>query len=542
MSIKLISMNQYIRPKLVENKSKNWVLNGQNNSFYNYVVDRFNGSPTNSAILSTYIDLMIGNGLNYKNSELSAWVKLKQVLNKKDLRRLITDFIIFGECSFHVVKAKNGKDLAAIYHLPIQNTAPAIANEDNEIESYWICRDWRNTMKNEPIQIAAFGFDEKAKEHIYKLNPYAPNREYFANPSYFSGLSYCEMEEEISNYYISHIKNGLSFGYIVNIPAGSQMTEEQQDEIERKIKSKLTGSSNAGKFVLSFNDVNGEKTTIEVVQLNDAHKQWEYLTGEARQQIMTAHRVISPMLFGIKDNTGLGNNADELDTAEKQMYKRVVQPKQSQFLEALDDILNAYNINLDLYFRPLTEQATSVQMSEQNSEMYDLLFSYSEPIPDGHDLEKVELVEFSAIQNSEQDSEFYKIRYAYNIGTSKTPISEGRDFCKNMMQLSNSGRVFRKEDIDAMSVRGVNGEFAHSGGKYDIFKFGGGVNCYHRWERRIYKKREAENGEPMGGNPMQNTFDVNVNQARREGAKIPKNHRDVAIAEIDKPNKGRYNG
>lgn len=535
-------MNQYIRPKLVENKSKNWVLNGQNNSFYNYVVDRFNGSPTNSAILSTYIDLMIGNGLNYKNSELSAWVKLKQVLNKKDLRRLITDFIIFGECSFHVVKAKNGKDLAAIYHLPIQNTAPAIANEDNEIESYWICRDWRNTMKNEPIQIAAFGFDEKAKEHIYKLNPYAPNREYFANPSYFSGLSYCEMEEEISNYYISHIKNGLSFGYIVNIPAGSQMTEEQQDEIERKIKSKLTGSSNAGKFVLSFNDVNGEKTTIEVVQLNDAHKQWEYLTGEARQQIMTAHRVISPMLFGIKDNTGLGNNADELDTAEKQMYKRVVQPKQSQFLEALDDILNAYNINLDLYFRPLTEQATSVQMSEQNSEMYDLLFSYSEPIPDGHDLEKVELVEFSAIQNSEQDSEFYKIRYAYNIGTSKTPISEGRDFCKNMMQLSNSGRVFRKEDIDAMSVRGVNGEFAHSGGKYDIFKFGGGVNCYHRWERRIYKKREAENGEPMGGNPMQNTFDVNVNQARREGAKIPKNHRDVAIAEIDKPNKGRYNG
>lgn len=541
MSIKLISMNQYIRPKLVENKSKNWVLNGQNNSFYSYVVDRFNGSPTNSAILSTYIDLMIGNGLNYKNSQLSAWVKLKQVLSKNDLRRLITDFIIFGECSFHIVKAKNGKDLAAIYHLPIQNTAPAIANEDNEIESYWICRDWKNTMKNEPIQIAAFGFDEKSNEHIYKLNPYAPNREYFANPSYFSGLSYCEMEEEISNYYISHIKNGLSFGYIVNVPAGSQMTEEQQDEIERKIKAKLTGSSNAGKFVLSFNDVNGEKTTIEVVQLNDAHKQWGYLTGEARQQIMTAHRVISPMLFGIKDNTGLGNNADELDTAESQMYKRVIQPKQSQFLEALDDILTSYNINLDLYFRPLTEQSTSVQMSEQKG-MYELLFSYSEPIPDGHELEKVELVEFSAIQNSEQDTDFYKIRYAYNIGTSKNPIGDSRDFCKNMMQLTNSGRVFRKEDIDAMSQSGVNGQFAHSGGKYDIFKFGGGVNCYHRWERRIYKKREAENGTPMGGNALQNTFDVNVNQARREGAKIPQNPRDVAIAEIDKSNKGRYNG
>ena len=111
-----------------------------------------------------------------------------------------------------------------------------------------------------------------------------------------------------------------------------------------------------------------------------------------------------------------------------------------------------------------------------------------------------------------------------------------------MRALEIAGKVFRKEDIIQMGNDGVNGQFAHSGGRYSIWLYGGGVNCYHRWERRIFKKKEQEDGSLYGGNAMQNTREVNVNEAKRQGAKIPKNAKDVAIAEIDKANKGRYNG
>ena len=151
-----------------------------------------------------------------------------------------------------------------------------------------------------------------------------------------------------------------------------------------------------------------------------------------------------------------------------------------------------------------------------------------------------DILEFRADANSEQDTKKWKIRYAYNIGTSKNPIGKSRDFCNKMMKLANNGKVFRKEDIEKMSADGVNGEFAHEGGKYDIFLYAGGVNCYHRWERRIYKKKTQENGDLFGGNALQNTTKVNVNEARRQGAKLPKNNKDVAIAEIDKTNNGRY--
>lgn len=58
--IKLIQLSNYVRPKLEENKSKIWVLNGRDNCFYQYIIDRNNGSVTNSAINKSYCDLIYG--------------------------------------------------------------------------------------------------------------------------------------------------------------------------------------------------------------------------------------------------------------------------------------------------------------------------------------------------------------------------------------------------------------------------------------------------------------------------------------------------
>lgn len=538
--IRVLQLANYVRPKLVENKTNNWVLNGKKNEFYQYIIDRYNGSPTNAAIINSYVDLMLGNGIAMKEGRLNDWVKFKTVLSDIDLRRIISDFELFGEASMQVIKKKNG-DLDGIYHIPKQNVVPSLVNEDNEIDTYWYCMDWGNTNKNKPEDFPAFGTSKEGIE-IYCISPYKAGKQYFSDPDYLAGLPYAEMEEEISNYYISHIQNGLSFGYIINIPDGNSLATEEKDQLEWKIKQKLTGSSNAGKFVLSFNGRDAE-ITVTPLDYNDAHKQWEYLTGEARQQLLTAHRVTSPMLFGIKDNTGLGNNADELDTAEAQLMKRVIKPKQKYIIEALEDILNEYGIKLSLYFKPLTEEVnlttTQTQMHSHDADLEATLEMYAQDAPEGYDL-YTEPIELSAIQKSEQDSDLFKIRYAYAIGTSKTPEGQSRQFCNKMMSLSKAGKVFRKEDIEEMSANGVNGQFAHSGGKYDIFLYAGGVNCYHRWERRIFKKRTQENGDLFGGNAMQNTDEVNVNEARRQGAKIPKNPKDVAIAEIDKPNKGKY--
>ena len=55
------------------------------------------------------------------------------------------------------------------------------------------------------------------------------------------------------------------------------------------------------------------------------------------------------MLLGVKDSTGLGNNADELKTATILMDNTVIRPFQELLIDAFDQIL-AFN---GISFKPI---------------------------------------------------------------------------------------------------------------------------------------------------------------------------------------------
>lgn len=352
--IRIFALNSYIKPDIKETQNKDWVLNGKNNSFYQYTIDRYNGSATNAAVINSYIDLIYGKGLINTNGNLQGWLQFQKMIRPEEIRQIISDFELFGEALIQVIPAKNSDKTPTLYHLAKEKTAPQKKNDDNEIEGYYYSDDWSKAQPDNTDFYPILSKDGSSKQYCYPIRPYKAGKVYFSDPDYLAGLQYAELEEEISNYYLSHIINGLSFGYIINIPNGNGYTPEEKEEIETKIKRNLTGSSNAGRFIINFNGGEAE-ITVTAIQNNDAHKQWEYLTNEARQQLLTAHRVTSPMLFGIKDNSGLGNNANELDVAEAQLMKRVVYPKQKYITDAFEDIAALYNIQLELKFKPITE-------------------------------------------------------------------------------------------------------------------------------------------------------------------------------------------
>jgi len=535
--IRLIQLNNYIRPKVEENKSKNWVLNGRNNDFYKYIINRYNGSVTNSAIINSYIDMIYGRGIHAKNALTNTqdWIRFKMILKDTDLKRLVSDFTLFNEFSVQVIKAKNKTDLGAIKHIPKERVVPSIENEDEEIEFYFYSKDWSNVNKFKPLPFPAFGTTKDEIEIFYGM-PYKSGKTYFSDPDYLAGLPYMEMEEEIGNYYISHIKNGLSFGYIINIPDGNSLTPEEQDEIERKIKQRLTGSSNAGRFVLSFNGRDAD-ITVTALQVNDAHKQWEYLTSESRQQIMTSHRVVSPILFGIKDNTGFGNNADELDIAREKLIKYVIESKQQFIFNSLETILQHYEINLELYFKPLATKETIALSQEKKKTDLDLFIELGED----EDLETWELIECKPVNYEEEEkisltstgtaTPFNKSRYdlfdtitRYRYAGSL--IGE-RQFCNKML---TAKKIYRIEDIEAMNEKPVNAGFGPKGAStYDIFKYKGGVNCHHYWEKLTYK-RKNENVKVDVKSPI--AIDKSVQQPAKGLA---------GVEPINMPNRGALN-
>ena len=146
--------------------------------------------------------------------------------------------------------------------------------------------------------------------------------------------------------------NGLAPSMLINFNNGTPNPEERQ-MIEQRIYQKFSGSSNAGKFILAFNDNSESAASIEPVQLSDAHNQYQFLSDESSKKIMVSHRVVSPMLLGIKDQSGLGNNADELRTASVLMDNMVIRPFQTLLIDAFDSILAYNDISLKLYFKTL---------------------------------------------------------------------------------------------------------------------------------------------------------------------------------------------
>lgn len=74
----------------------------------------------------------------------------------------------------------------------------------------------------------------------------------------------------------------------------------------------------------------------------------------------------------------------------------------------------------------------------------------------------------------------YKILYKYNGPRD----SKTRTFCRRLLDLN---LLFRKEDIDKMTLEGANSsEF----GYYDIFQYKGSYGCRHNWVKQfVYKKK-----------------------------------------------------
>ena len=527
--IELIQLSNYVKPEVKEYLGRKWVLNGDKNSFFQYIIDRYNGSVTNESVINTFCELIYGKGISI-NGQNEIYDELNEIFNKREQKKCIADRKIFGQYAMQILRAKGG-GIAKILHLPMDKIGMELADENGDINNIYYCDDWSNPTKYKPTRYPIFKGKMTESIMVKMVQPYKPGKFYFSDPGYMASLQYAELEEEISNFSINHIKNNLSFGYVVNMNNGAALTPEQKDKIEFKIKQKLTGSSNAGNFILSFNDSKDNEVTVIPLNTNaEAHQQWESLQKIASQKIILSHGAF-PALFGMETANGFASNADELDVQSKLVQDYQIQPIQDEFIDELSTILELAGLETDLTFIPLRDTYKSteseetkpvddtvdeeevvgdnVELSSHNVEMLinlgeDINYDDWELVDDRRcdeitlkesDLNTV--FEFASIpktsdKKSVQDTSIFKIRYRY----AGNPKGE-REFC-NKLLLSN--KLYRAEDLDANY--NYNEELSPSGSdSYNIFKFKGGVNCKHWWQRVIFLKK---------GNTK-----ISVNQARK---------------------------
>ena len=352
--IHIVQLGSYSRPEVKEYYNDDFVAYGEDNDYFTYLIDRYNGSPTNNAAINGISEMIYGRGLDATDSKENEadYKEMKELLKKDVIKRITHDYKMMGQAALQVIYTKDRSKIAQVEHIPVETLRAEKCNSKGEIEAYYYHSDWSTASTGDKLtKIPAFGFSNAAIEILY-IKPYRAGYKYYSPVDYQGGLQYAELEEEIANYHINNIQNGLSPSMLINFNNGTP-DAEQRDAIENSIINKFSGSSNAGRFILAFNDSKELAATIEPVQLSDAHQQYQFLSDESMRKVMVSHRIVSPMLVGIKDNTGLGNNAEELQTASVLMDNTVIRPMQVTILDELEKILEYNGIDLDIYFKTL---------------------------------------------------------------------------------------------------------------------------------------------------------------------------------------------
>jgi len=584
-----VNLSTYTSPEVKEVNGADWIEYGADNNYFQFLIDRYNGSPTNNAAINGISQAIYGKGLNAtdSNKKPNEYAQMVSLFRKDVVRRACYDLKLMGQAAIQVIYSKDRSKIVQLEHMPIETLRAEKCDADGNVPAYYYCNDWVNIKKSDkPLRIPAFGMSKESIE-IYYIKPYKSGFYYYSPVDYQGGLQYAELEEEVSNYHLNNIMNGLSPSMLINFNNGTPNQQERQ-LIETKIAQKFSGTSNAGKFILAFNDNKESQAEITPVQLSDAHNQYQFLSQESTQKIMVAHRIVSPMLLGIKDGSGLGNNAEEIKTASLLMDNTVIRPFQELLIDSFDNILAYNDISLNLYFTTLqplefTEVDSDIQDKETIEEETGVEMSKDEPnflsdelgaeilenlkgetISDEWELvdeleadEDISDEDWATICIKEKkslfrkfadeiiakpdgfsylDSKNYKIRYKYAVGSSKAlkDNNKSRPFCENMMGLSRSGVVYRLEGIDAASRDGVNSNLGHKGRPYDLFKFKGGIYCRHKWVKVLYRlKKSTQPSEDLIDYKKTRTIPKTYN-------KSPRGTKQSEIAPVNMPNQGAY--
>ena len=377
-NLKVVNLTGYEVPKIVEKTRNSWVDYGEDNNYFSQLIEKYLGSPTNSRCINGISDMIYGRGIDATDSKEkpNMFSQMKNILPARDVRKIVTDYKMLGQAAIQVVYKNRKKEIAGLYHFPME-TLRAEKAKNGKIEAYYYHSDWKNIKPSDkPKRIPTFRNGTRSQRiELYVIKPYKAGFYYYSPVDYQGCLQYATLEEEVSNYHLSNIQNGLQPSMLINFNNGIP-NEEVQELIERKIYDKFSGTSNAGRFILAFNDGSENQSNIDPINLPDAHAQYEFLAKESREKIMIGHGVVSPILLGIKDNTGFGNNAEELRTASILMDNMVIRPFQQMLLDAFKELLLFNNISLDLYFitlqpiefTELDNIATKIKREEETGE------------------------------------------------------------------------------------------------------------------------------------------------------------------------------
>jgi DNA-binding Lrp family transcriptional regulator len=368
MALKVLNFEAHKVPTFKEARGKDWILFGDEGEYKNrypeYLLNLYRRSAKHHAIINSKKDYVVGQGwsVDAEGLDTMGLARLQQFIQEPNqyeslndiLEKVALDYELYNGFALEIVYNQLNDKIAAIYHADF---ARYRSNEDGT--KYYYSEDWK---KHNPVveEIDAFNWKEPSGKQLLYVKGYSPDCKYYPLPTYLGSTGYIELDVEIANFHLNAVKNNFVGGTIVSFYNG-EPTLEEQEEIERQIKDKFTGTDNANSIVLNFADSRDRGVEIQQLNGNDFDKRFDILNKTVQREIYAGHQVTDPALFGIKEDGIFTSRNQLVDSFE--LFQNTYVNNRQQFIERVFNELAALQGLSNRLFIQDTEPI-SIQFSE----------------------------------------------------------------------------------------------------------------------------------------------------------------------------------
>lgn len=349
--IHILNLEAINLPVFKEVRGKDWVSFGEDNLFPKKLVELLQSSAIHGTAINAKYDATIGEGV----AEIGNLIINTNGETINDIYdKIALDYNTFGGYALNTIWNRGGDKVVEMYHIPFANVRSGKLNEDDKVTEYFYSNNWSNTRKYVPKRYSAYNPTDNKGDNasqIFYHYDYSPASDLYPLPDYVGALNDIELDVRISKFHNANISNGMSPSIFINLPNGEPSPDEKR-KLYNDLVHSFTGETNAGRIFLTFSEGNDLAPQVQTVpSANDAY----YVVLEQRitSRILTAHRITSPLLVGIRDaGGGLGSNSEEIEVAYAHFISTVIEPKQKSINTSLSKVTRAMGIDTPVTIIP----------------------------------------------------------------------------------------------------------------------------------------------------------------------------------------------
>lgn len=320
---KLESMSfrkDFVLPIEEQDRMLGFIKWGKKNDYPYFLVDLFNGSAWHQGIIKNKTHYIAGGGLEVVSGELARFIAnpYSDFNMNEIVEQLAFDYELFGAFAVKGTWNREGTRVAVWEYLAVD--AIRISSDER---MYYLSDDWtvqqQSAEKTNLRTIPALDENNKTGSFVlyYKDPAKKARKEHgvYPKPPYQGGITAIQTDVDISKFHMYELQNGFKSGTLITFMDGFPETQEEAESFKNQIKGPASSIENSGDIIITFAPSADQAPKVESLTGNDLDKRYEALESSVQQNILVAHAVVAPSLFGVAPE-GSFNAAESADLFE----------------------------------------------------------------------------------------------------------------------------------------------------------------------------------------------------------------------------------